>query len=248
MNLIIDKGNTFCKIAIFNHQIKQPDYVINVENSKLTVALIKEVLVSFPQTNSVIVSSVSGLPWEFTEFFQQNFSIYIETNWQTPVPIINKYTTPQTLGFDRLAAAVGGTVLFPNRNLIVFDAGTALTVEVVNANHEYLGGNISPGLSLRYKALNLFTSKLPEISPETDYIEIGISTESAIRAGVQQGLKFEILGYTTYFNNIYYNPAYIITGGDCFFFDKIFKSTIFAEPNLVLIGLNRILLYNVQKN
>ncbi|HAN76599.1 MAG TPA: pantothenate kinase, partial [Bacteroidales bacterium] len=146
MNLIIDKGNTFCKIAIFNHQIKQPDYVINVENSKLTVALIKEVLVSFPQTNSVIVSSVSGLPWEFTEFFQQNFSIYIETNWQTPVPIINKYTTPQTLGFDRLAAAVGGTVLFPNRNLIVFDAGTALTVEVVNANHEYLGGNISPGL------------------------------------------------------------------------------------------------------
>lgn len=248
MNLIIDKGNTFCKLAVFTHQIKLPDYVIIVENSELSISVIKEILVSFPQTNSVIVSSVSGFPVELSVFFQQNFSFYLETNWQTLVPIINKYSTPLTLGFDRLAAAVGGTVLFPGRNLIIFDAGTALTVEVVTDKNEYLGGNISPGLNLRYKALNHFTSKLPEISPETDYTEIGNSTESAIRAGVQQGLKFEILGYTTYFNNIYYNPAYIITGGDCFFFDKIFKSTIFAEPNLVLIGLNRILLYNVQKN
>jgi type III pantothenate kinase len=132
--------------------------------------------------------------------------------------------------------------------VLVIDAGTAITYEMITAENEYLGGNISPGMETRFKALNQFTGKLPLVTPSDDFQLLGTNTESAIRAGVQLGLLFEVEQYITYFNNIYQNLEIIITGGNAKFFDKKLKNSIFVHFNLTLIGLNRILEYNVKKS
>ena len=243
MNLIIDIGNSRIKLAIFNHG----DLISNVTLDELKTDYLQMLLDEHPDLNKVIVSSVRDYQPELKTFFQNSFQHFIELDAQTPVPIINKYETPETLGKDRLAAAVGATVLFPNKNVLVIDAGTAITYEIITANNEYLGGNISPGLETRFKSLNQFTEKLPMISPSDDFQMIGTTTESAIRAGVQLGILFEVEQYTKYFNTIYKNLEIIITGGDAKFFDKKLKNSIFVHFILTLIGLNRILEYNVKE-
>ena len=242
MNLVIDIGNSRMKLALFNER----DLMFNVPLDELKPEHVQVLLDEHPDLNKVIVSSVREYPAELKAFLQNSFDYFIELDSQTPVPIINKYKTPDTLGKDRLAAAVGATELFPNENVLVIDAGTALTYEIITENNEYLGGNISPGLETRFKALNHFTKKLPLISPADDFQIVGTDTESAIRAGVQLGLLFEVEQYIKYFNTIYQNLQIIITGGDAKFFDKKLKNSIFVHFNLTLIGLNRILEYNVK--
>lgn len=165
-------------------------------------------------------------------------------NSKTKVPLINKYSTPKTLGFDRIAAAVGANFLIPNSNLIIIDIGTALTIDFVNDKNEYIGGNISLGIDMRFKALNEFTDKLPLIKKDDKRSLIGTSTETAIRNGVMNGIAYEIEGVINKLEEDFTNINTFLTGGDAFFFDKLYKNNIFANANLVLIGLNRILEYN----
>ena len=148
------------------------------------------------------------------------------------------------MGKDRLAAVAGAIGLYPNTNLLVIDAGTAITYELINSKHEFLGGNISPGMTIRYKALNEFTSKLPLLSASDETPLIGQSTKEAIQAGVQNGVLFEIQGLINELSSQYPSIKTIITGGDAEFFARKLKNPIFVHPNLVLIGLNRILEYN----
>lgn len=243
MNLVIDIGNSRIKLALFN----ESDLMFNVPLDELKPEHIQVLLDEHDGLNNAIVSSVRDYPDELRAFFKSSFKNFIELDAGTPVPIINKYETPETLGKDRLAAAVGATEIFPGRNVLVIDAGTAITYEIVTAGNEYLGGNISPGLETRFKALHQFTGKLPLVKASDDFQLLGTSTESAIRAGVQLGLLFEVERYIEYFNNIYQNLEVIITGGDAKFFDKKLKNSIFVHFNLTLIGLNRILEHNVKK-
>lgn len=242
MNLVIDIGNSRMKLALFNER----DLMFNVPLDDLEPKHIQVLMDEHPELKNVIVSAVRDYPAELRDFLQNSFEHFIELDSQTPVPIINKYETPETLGKDRLAAAVGASELFPGENILVIDAGTAITYEIVTANNEYLGGNISPGLNTRFKALNHFTGKLPVVTPADNFQTIGTNTESAIRAGVQLGLLFEVQSYIEYFNTIYQKLKIIITGGDAKFFDKKLKNSIFVHFNLTLIGLNRILEYNVK--
>ena len=160
------------------------------------------------------------------------------------LPIKNNYKTNETLGKDRLAAVVGASFLYPERDIIVFDIGTCLTIDIINKKREYIGGRISPGILMRYKALHTFTDKLPLVKQEKSTFMIGNDTTTSISSGVQQGILAEIkLAVSEY--RLHKNDAVaVVTGGDCFFFEKELKNSIFVNPNLVLIGLNTILDFN----
>ena len=150
------------------------------------------------------------------------------------------------LGKDRLAAAVGANYLQPGKDLLVIDAGTAITYELIDASGSYLGGNISPGMTTRFRALNLFTEKLPLVV-EQEYIPlVGTDTETAIQAGVVNGIVCEMDGYIEMLRLKYPNLLVFLTGGHSFYFERRLKNSIFADINLVLTGLNRILEYNVE--
>lgn len=243
MNLVIDIGNSRIKLALFSER----DLMFNVPLDEVKPEQIQVLLDEHDDLKHAIVSSVREYPEELKNFLKNNFENFIELNADTPVPLINCYETPETLGKDRLAAAVGATEIFPNRNVLVIDAGTAITYEMVTAENKYLGGNISPGLTTRFKALHHFTGKLPLVQPTDDFPILGTNTQSAIQAGVQIGLLFEVQQYIDYFNTNYENLEIIITGGDAKFFDNKLKNSIFVHFNLTLIGLNRILEYNVKK-
>lgn len=240
MNLVIDIGNTRIKLAVFNDH----DLMINVPLDELKVDQLQLLRDEYPQMNKAILSSVRDYPDEVRHFLDSSFEQFIEFNHLTPVPVINLYKTPGTLGVDRLAAAIGASCLFPGENLLIIDAGTAITYDLVTKNNEYLGGNISPGLATRFNALNHFTAKLPLVTPRIEFQPLGRDTESAIRAGVQLGLIFEVDQTIQYFSTIYTKLKVILTGGDAGFFDKILKNTIFVQFNLALFGLNKVLEYN----
>lgn len=161
-----------------------------------------------------------------------------------PIPIGNSYSTPQTLGMDRLAAAVGAWSMKPGRDLLVVDAGTAVTYDFVSADGVYRGGNIAPGIGLRLKALHEHTGALPLIDAQGELPEFGHNTETAIRSGVINGMRHELDGYIAELASK--NPSLLVflTGGDAEYFDIKAKSTTFAVPDLVLRGLSRITEYN----
>ncbi|KAA6311537.1 Type III pantothenate kinase, partial [termite gut metagenome] len=134
--------------------------------------------------------------------------------------------------------------IYPGRDILVIDAGTAITYEFIDAAGQYHGGNISPGLQMRFKALHQYAGRLPLVQPEGEMPPIGESTETAIRCGILKGIEYEITGYITNFRSKYPNLLVFLTGGDNFSFDTKVKNSIFADKFLVLKGLNRILNYN----
>ena len=199
-----------------------------------------------PQLNQAILSSVKPVDDEILQFLSESFDLFIELDHETELPIKNLYETPETLGKDRIAAAVGANEFFPNQNLLIIDAGTAITYDLVSEKNEFIGGNISPGLQMRFKALNQFTGKLPLVSYSDEFQNIGRNTTEAIRAGVQNGILYEIAQTIELFNKNYQNLQIVMTGGDSIFFDKKLNYTIFVHFNITLIGLNRILEYNAK--
>jgi len=243
INLVIDIGNSRTKIALFN----QNDLMFNVPIDHLTVDHLEMLKDEHPQLNKVILSSVKPNDEELISFLNENFDFFLELDNQTELPIENLYETPETLGRDRLAAAIGANELFPDQNLLVIDAGTAITYDLVSEKNQFIGGNISPGLEMRFKALNHFTGKLPLIGYSDEFQPIGKNTIDAIRAGVQNGILYEMEQTIDLFNRNYQNLHIIMTGGDSNFFDRKLNYSIFVHFNLTLIGLNRILEYNAKK-
>ncbi len=240
MNLVIDIGNTRIKLGLFDEH----DLLFHVPLDTLKADELRLLLDEHPQLNKAIVSSVREYPDEICRFLKSSVQQFVEFNHQTPVPIINLYKTPETLGVDRLAAAIGASSLFPGENLLVIDAGTAATYDLVTRNNEYLGGNISPGLETRFKALHQYTGKLPLVKPKSDFPPLGTDTESAIRAGVQMGMIFEAEETIRYFSNIYEQLKIILTGGDAVFLAEKLKKAVSVQFNLGLFGLNNILEFN----
>lgn len=221
--------------------------MFNVAVKKFTPDHARMLKDEHPQLDQAILSSVKPEDKELNRFLENNFSFFLKLDHTTRLPIANLYETPETLGEDRLAAAVGANELFPDQNLLVIDAGTAVTYDFVSDKNQFWGGNISPGLEMRFKALNQFTGRLPLVGPGDTFQQIGRNTVEAIRAGVQNGLIFEMEQTIERFNRNYQNLQIIMTGGDSYFFDKKLKYSIFVHLNLTLIGLNRILEHNAEK-
>lgn len=243
MNLVIDIGNSNTKLALFSHG--RISILEKVE--VLTASILDRMQSEHPGIKQSILSAVKKVDPSIVEYLERTFSLFIQLNENTPLPIINAYGTPATLGMDRLAAAVGANNIFPGKDVLVIDAGTALTFDLVTSDNRYLGGNISPGLKMRFSALHHYTGSLPLVIERGDFPVIGETTEAAIVAGVQQGMVLEIDGFIDKIKTIYQEPEVILTGGDSKFFDKKLKNSIFVDQNLVLIGLNEILNFNVQQ-
>lgn len=242
MNLVIDIGNTRIKLAVFRNGELLFEDILKEEHEIGIHCLFNQ----YHEINYAIISSVKQeYPSLFSLLKKKEIQIYAFGK-ETRIPFPIKYKTPGSLGKDRIAAIAGACVLYPHRDLLVIDAGTALTIDLYTLAEGYLGGNISPGMRMRFNALNKFTDQLPLILPNTDFEFIGQSTTDAIRSGVQNGLIFEIEGYLTKISEKYPQIAVILTGGDAQFFDNKLKKSIFVVQNLTLVGLNFILDYNAK--
>ena len=241
MNLCIDQGNSSTKAGIFNQEELIESFQLRNGLDEIAAIFDKYTI------DSCILSSVVDNNEAIIQFLNNKKVYFEELNHKTALPIINTYSTPETLGKDRIAAVVGATFLKPANDLLVIDAGSAITYDFVSSDSVYLGGNIAPGLNMRLRSLHEFTQKLPLIEPKNETPFIGNDTNSAILSGSLYGIVLEIDGYINTLKIKYPELSVFLTGGSIFYFDTKLKSPIFAEPNLVLIGLNRILQYNVQK-
>jgi type III pantothenate kinase len=163
---------------------------------------------------------------------------------RTTIPLTNRYQSPETLGLDRLAAVVGGYGLYPNRDVLVIDAGTCITFDLVNQQGEYLGGGISPGLEMRLKAMHYFTGRLPAVELHSPTEWIGQTTEKAMLSGTVNGALAEVDGVIRNYQHLYPDLVVLLTGGDMAMFESNLKSDIFAISHLVLVGLNQILAHH----
>ncbi len=240
MNLVIDIGNSRTKFSLFN----RGEVLITVPVDEFLPQHIDVLKNEHPSLDKVILSSVREYPESLKSALQNKFETFIELNAETRLPIENLYSSKDTLGKDRIAAAVGANDLYPDTNVLVIDAGTAITYDLINEKNQYLGGNISPGLEMRFKALHQFTNKLPLIQQNDLNKLYGTTTEEAVRAGVQNGFIYEVEKTIEMFKVFYSNLKVIITGGDAIFFDKKLKNSFFVHFNLVALGLNSILEYN----
>ena len=242
MNLVIDIGNTLTKVALFDKNEITEKRVYNDSQSDQLLYYVKNNI----NAEGIIISSVSEYKPSLKNLIRENQN-FIELDEFTPIPATNKYITPASLGKDRLAAAIGGKLFYTDKNLLVIGAGTCITYDFITSDNIYLGGGISPGLYMRFKALNIFTSGLPllEINEHFDKL-IGQTTEESILSGVLNGVVAEIEGIAMQYKALYPNFKAILTGGDYNFLENRLKNRIFAVSDLVLTGLNLILEYNVR--
>ncbi len=240
MNLIIDIGNTVAKVAVFksDNSIVYKQFFCNK-----TLAGIEKICEKYALTRG-IVATVIDLSDEAIERLNSLGLSLLWLNHDTALPIKILYKTPKTLGYDRVAGIVGAYFEHPNHNILVVDAGTAVTYDFIDSKGQYYGGNISPGIRMRLKALHEYTARLPLVAPEGEIKKLGQTTEEAIRAGVIRGVEFEVLGYVNEMSEQYPDLLVFLTGGNDFSFDSNLKNSIFADRFLVIKGLNRILNYN----
>ena len=242
MKLIIDIGNTVAKLVAFDGD----EPVEEVRTSNESLAALGAFAAKYAFTHGS-VGAVREITPQAEERLQALHIPLLRFTSSTPVPITNRYRTPQTLGSDRLAAAVGARSLKPGKDLLIIDAGTCVTYEVIDALGNYWGGNIAPGMHMRLRALHEFTAKLPLVEAEGAVPGMGYDTDTAIRSGVLRGMKYEIEGYIRSMRAKYPKLLVFLTGGDKINFDTTIKSIIFADKFIVPRGLNKILDYNNDK-
>ncbi len=238
MNLVIDSGNTRFKVGVFEGAALVRKEFFNQADG------LKKFLID-NSFEHVLVSSVNYNPGEiFTWSSTTGKKIILSPSLELPITI--SYTTPHTLGVDRIAAVCGALEMFPSQDCLVIDAGTCITYEFINHEKNYCGGGISPGIAMRFEAMHTFTSKLPLVKPTNDVGLIGNSTESCLQSGVMHGVVVEVDGIIEKYKNLYPEIRVILCGGDHSFFENKVKHPIFVTPDLVLIGLNRILRHHVE--
>lgn len=238
MNLVIDNGNTSLKAGLFDKGELVFNHSYLPEHADALITDLRN-----HEVNHIVLSSVAAIP-SFIESYISTLNNVLIVEAKTPLPIINKYLSPQTLGIDRLSNAVGAAVLFPKKNCLVIDAGTCLKFDFINDANEYQGGSIAPGLQMRYRALHEFTDRLPLLHPAEEIELIGKNTEGSIHSGVINGMTAEINAIISEYKSRYDTLQIILTGGDARFFLNRIKTHIFADPILTLKGLDAILRYN----
>jgi len=238
MNLAVDQGNTKTKAALFKGR-ELVKLFADIEDERLT-GLINEI-----SPDNCVIATVRSKEPVRREVIKPSVNL-IHLTTETPVPIKNKYQSPSTLGMDRLASVIGSKYFKPGTPNLVIDCGTCITYDVVDAENQYLGGGISPGLSMRFKALNTFTAALPLIEIEENVALIGDTTKGSILSGVANGTVAEVAGIIAQYRSLFPNLEVFLCGGDAHYFDRKLRGAIFVAPELVLYGLNEILLYNVK--
>ncbi|MES2828379.1 MAG: type III pantothenate kinase [Bacteroidota bacterium] len=249
-NLVIDIGNTNQKLAIFNGR----DLVHYQKEEAISAQLLRELIGKYQVVKSVM-SSVGEQHDELVGILQKQTQ-YLPFSTSLNAGVKNNYATPLSLGLDRWAKVLAAKHSFPAENCFIIDSGTCITFDLLNAEAEYYGGSISPGIGMRFEALNHYTKRLPLLKWNLNDLTIpqGIDTNSAIRNGVLQGVLNEIVGNIHIENDKNKQLKVLITGGDATFLLEQLKNSIFApqiihDPYLVLKGLNEVIAFEyVQKD
>ncbi|MCY7352263.1 MAG: type III pantothenate kinase [Cytophagaceae bacterium] len=238
-DLSIDLGNTFAKTGLFRED--------TLEETRWRLTLDELInYVGAVRPRRLMLSSVGRTEAELRADFEPFAAELYFLNPQMPVPITKNYETPQTLGADRVAAAVGARALHPADNCLVIDMGTCITYDFVDRHDVFHGGLISPGLRMRFRAMHSFTQRLPELDVDGVIPPlVGKNTRHAMQSGVMNGLVAELNGIIAQYRVLHPDFQTIVCGGDARFFESSFQTPIFAYPELVLVGLNRILKHNV---
>lgn len=239
MNLIIDIGNTSVKAALVSKGV-----IIRQERFSNSDPGLIGMFTGRHRLAGAIVSSVGSDPSGLLEWLCTRVEKVHHLTSQSLYPFAIDYKTPETLGTDRLAAVAGAVNHHPGADLLVIDAGSALTVDQVTAG-VYRGGSISPGLAMRFRALHEFTGRLPLVTKRTGFTFPGKTTEDAIAGGVITGLAYEINEYIRTFGETYHNSVAVITGGDSGLITPLSGGNLLHYPDLVTEGLNFLLETNV---
>ncbi|KAA3623901.1 MAG: type III pantothenate kinase [Flavobacterium sp.] len=240
MNLIIDVGNTRIKLAVFNEGQLLYKFVCDKADFANTLISIRN---RYPAITHCILATVGEFSEDNTSLLHEHFTV-VKLDHNTKVPFNNDYGTAITLGVDRIALVSAAAIEFPDKDVLVIDAGSCITYDFITADKLYLGGAISPGIQMRYKAVHTFTANLPLLEPKLPIIQTGNSTESSIHSGILQAVVFEIEGFVKMYEKKYPDLTVILTGGDAHFLRDSLKSDIFANSNFLLEGLNFILEHN----
>ena len=240
MYLTIDAGNTRTKAVVYDTAGLALDS-ITAEGNEL--APIKE-LVRGNRVEHVIVSTTGIREWKLSDLGIKGKNI--ELNHEVPLPIRIVYSTPETLGQDRIAAACGAQANYPGKNCLVISAGTCMTMDMLLGSGVYLGGNIAPGLRMRLQAMHEYTAKLPLVEPGHPDLAFGDSTVHAMQNGAGLGMVMEIEGIFQRAKNAFGEVLIVMTGGDAVFLADRIESQIFVAPELVTQGLFQIIAFNVK--
>ncbi|HEY6163003.1 MAG TPA: type III pantothenate kinase [Bacteroidia bacterium] len=241
MNLVVDIGNTRIKYGVFDKGELVEHAVID-RNDKFDITV-------FLKQRSIRRSILSAVVNHFPPFVNvlKERTNFLEFNSETKIPVKNLYRTANTLGNDRLPAVIAAQQQHPGKDVLVIDSGTCIKYNFINAKGEYLGGGISPGIDMRFKALNTFTDRLPLLTADYDFEElVGTSSVGSLQSGVMNGVISEASGIRERYEQQYPGLVCVITGGNAGFFEKRLKKPIFADPFLVLKGLNIILEHNAK--
>lgn len=241
LNLTIDQGNSAAKLALWDND--------RMVDSRIEMSLSPDAIAHFlmphgNKVNAAIFCSVAGRSTAIMAMLSSFASHTMRLTSDLDLPIVNDYTNPASLGADRIAAAIGAATLFPNEMLLVVDAGTAVTYDAVSPDGHFLGGNIAPGMNMRLEALHRFTARLPRVTVPrelpTDKL-LGTDTASAMILGS----VFGIVGAISYYRSqLSPEPRVVMTGGWANELSRLCRFPINVEPDLVSIGLNRILIHN----
>ena len=243
MNLIIDIGNSRAKVVVMDGDTLIKEYVAE----EFSHSLFAEIMETYPTISRAIIASTRGDEEATKEIVAERLGkVVVFKPATTPIPLANHYHTPETLGADRLAAAVGAQAMYPDSDIMIVDFGTAITIDFVEGG-AFKGGNISPGVTTRFRALSDYTARLPRCYATEEVLDYGRTTKEAIEQGVMRGVEHEILGYAEAFLQKNVKKHIIFTGGDAKYFVKRIKNTIFADCEPVVFGLNRILNYNAER-
>ncbi|MBX3163669.1 MAG: type III pantothenate kinase [Bacteroidetes bacterium] len=241
MNLVLDFGNTRIKTAVFEGENLVEKKIFNSETELLNA------LHLFQNIQHCCIASVTGNHEAAAKMLSQKIHTLV-FKADTKIPLKNLYKSSATLGSDRIAASVGAFSLFPNKNVLTVDAGTCIKYNFANAQNEYLGGAISPGIPMRLKAMNDYTHRLPLVDFDKNYEKlIGESTQESLLSGALLGSALEVDGMISHYLAQYPDLQVVITGGDSDYLCKQLKNRFFADQNILLRGLNTILNFNLEK-
>ncbi len=236
MQLAVDIGNSFTKAALFEGQQQKAFVRFSGDDAGPILALMQ----AHGMADAAMISAVRSIPEDFLSVLKAHCPVHLLSH-ETPLPFGITYGSPATLGRDRIAAVAAAYARFPGKNVLVIDMGTCITYDILQADKTWPGGIISPGIAMRLKAMHHFTNQLPLATLNEDGPLTGTNTNEALNAGALWGTRAEVEGMITFYSSIYEDLTVLVGGGDNNYFDKKFRISIFAAPNLVIEGLKFIM-------
>jgi type III pantothenate kinase len=229
--LCFDFGNTRLKCAVFEDNNFKDVFVLQSDDD----AAIQQLIEKYKPTYSILASVIDHNA--STENILASSTKFHKLTYESKLPFSTPVGKPETIGADRLALTAAAVDLYPKQHNLVIGLGSCITYNFVNKFHEFLGGSISPGLEMRFKAMNNFTAKLPSVQPDWNFPLVGYDTKTNLISGVIMGMSKEIDGIIDEYALKYSNFNVLLTGGDMAFFVPHLKNKIFADPHLIYKGL-----------